>query len=156
MESNGVISAILVGLFVTIVGGLAVWAITERETGGNSTPTTQSPGESADSGGGDEEDSEPSTGGTTDSEGSANEGGSSRTPDDCTITVTNPLVRLMEQPDTFGLEVGQLPTGSYSVLEVRLVTFVDAQRWYLIDSSIGQGWVQDNSILVESKSGDCS
>ncbi len=74
----------------------------------------------------------------------------------CTIAIENPLVTLYEDTDTFGLEAGRAPPGSYAVNEIRTVDFAGKpQRWFNITAAGDTGWVQDNSILIASKSGDC-
>ena len=74
----------------------------------------------------------------------------------CAIVIANPLVTLYEDTDTFGLEAGRAPPETYAVEEIRTVTFAGKpQRWFQITADGDTGWVQDSSILIESKSGDC-
>ena len=56
----------------------------------------------------------------------------------------------------FGLEVGNVPPGTYEVLEIRVVTFAGSpDRWFRVPVGGTSGWVLDSSILIASKSSGC-
>ena len=74
----------------------------------------------------------------------------------CRITIVNPLVTLFEKPDHFGLEVGRVEPGAYGVREATVVNRgVGDERWFRITADGRTGWLEDSSILIDSKSADC-
>lgn len=74
----------------------------------------------------------------------------------CVIGIGNPLASISVEPDPFARELGRVPAGTYSVLEIQDVEFVSVQRWFLIDVEGQQGWIMDSTILIDSKTPDCN
>ncbi len=74
----------------------------------------------------------------------------------CRVTISNPLASIHEEPDTFSTEIMRVPPGTYEVDEIRTVTFVSEQRWFLITLRNGrQGWIRDATFEIASKSAEC-
>lgn len=149
--SASIMQPIIVGVVLALlVGGSAPWWWGEIRPGGSSaevTTTTQAAVTA------------PTTGGTTSSGGPANtSSGAGEAIDvtDCQITIRNPLVSLREEPDHFALEVGRVEPGSYPVSEATIVDRgLGQERWFRIAANGRTGWLEDNSILVDSKSAGC-
>jgi len=75
---------------------------------------------------------------------------------DCTVTIANQLVSLRTEPDNFAVEIRRIPPGDYLVLDTELVDFASTmQRWLRIEVETDQGWIQDSTFNVASKSDAC-
>lgn len=143
---------IIVGVVLALlVGGSAPWWWSEVGGGSDETTpptrvTVTTPSTS------------PTTGATSRTTGTSGNDETNEPIDvgDCRITIRNPLVSLREEPDHFALEVGRVEPGSYAVQEA---TIVDrgpvTERWFRITADGRSGWLEDNSILVDSKSSGC-
>ena len=74
----------------------------------------------------------------------------------CVITVTNPLVPLHEEPENFSQEIMTVPVGDYTVTDTANTDFAGkTERWLAITVEGRTGWIQDNTIIVASKSAAC-
>lgn len=172
-SGSPILQPIVVGVVIALlVGGSAPWwwdKVFPPETPGASATTD---GSDSDSGSGTDlsigndiaedgfEESEEAadgdaalSGGGDDDTGTTEDGASSGA---CEIVIQNPLVTLHEEPDNFGLEVGGVAPGTYIVENVTTVTFANnPQRWFLITANGRSGWLQDSTILIDSKSAGC-
>lgn len=74
----------------------------------------------------------------------------------CQVTIRNPLVSLMSEPDTFSQELIRVPPGEYAPLEYETTTFGPQQQgWFMIEAEGRQGWIKDNTWTIERKSAQC-
>lgn len=75
----------------------------------------------------------------------------------CVITISNPLAPLHEEPENFSQEIMNVPVGDYTVTNTTNTDFAgQSERWLEITVQDRTGWVQDNTIIVASKSAACS
>lgn len=74
----------------------------------------------------------------------------------CTVTVSNPFASISVDPDPFSQEIRTVTAGTYEVLESQLISFAGGeQRWIRIEVGGDQGWIEFNTILIDSSSPAC-
>jgi hypothetical protein len=74
----------------------------------------------------------------------------------CVVTITNPLVSLMSDPETFSQEIIRIDPGEYTVITSQNTTFGGTtQRWLKISADGRQGWIRDNGWTIAEKSPAC-
>lgn len=74
----------------------------------------------------------------------------------CVITIENPLVTLMRDPDPFSQEVGDVEPGEYRPSAYQVVdTGTGTQGWFRVDAGGRSGWIKDDSWTIEAKSREC-
>jgi hypothetical protein len=74
----------------------------------------------------------------------------------CIITVFNPLTELQREPDPFGTTLTRVPYGEYEVLDYTEEQWgPTVYGWYLIEVDDSVGWVENSSIFISEKSGNC-
>jgi hypothetical protein len=77
-------------------------------------------------------------------------------PSGCQLTISNPFASLSETAEHQGQESVKVPPGTYPVIAIASTKFAGRdERWFKIAVNSRQGWIQDNTILIESKSADC-
>jgi hypothetical protein len=75
---------------------------------------------------------------------------------DCIITIENPLVTLMSEPDTFGSEIINVTEGEYEPTEYTVEENpVQSQGWFKIRVDSREGWIKNNTWTIASKSAEC-
>ncbi|ASC72312.1 hypothetical protein XM38_032690 [Halomicronema hongdechloris C2206] len=81
------------------------------------------------------------------------------TPDglsDCRLTIRNPLVSLMSEPDQFSREIIRVQPGDYPALGYETASFgPQEQGWFMIEAEGRQGWIKDDTWTIERKSAQC-
>lgn len=81
---------------------------------------------------------------------------SSEPPTDCVLTITNELVSLMSEPDTFSQEIIRVPSGEYPTSDFREIPFGGTQQgWFQIEAEGRTGWVKNDTWTVENKTSAC-
>ncbi|NBC05499.1 MAG: hypothetical protein GVY20_17580 [Bacteroidetes bacterium] len=74
----------------------------------------------------------------------------------CILTIDNPLVPLMSEPDTFGSEIVNVTEGEYEPTEYTVVENpVQSQGWFKIRVASREGWIKNNTWTIASKSAEC-
>jgi len=77
-------------------------------------------------------------------------------PDTCQVTIRNPLVSLMSEPDPFSQEIIRVPPRDYSPLGYETATFGPREQgWFRIEAEGRQGWIKDDTWTIERKSAQC-
>jgi hypothetical protein len=88
--------------------------------------------------------------------GSGTGGTGPETVDGCQVTIVNPFVALREQPGPAEQEIISVPPGVYMVEATQNVEFAGrTERWLQITAEGRTGWIPDNTIMIERKTGDC-
>lgn len=74
----------------------------------------------------------------------------------CILTIDNPLVPLMSEPDTFGSEIIKVTEGQYQPTEYTVEESpVRSQGWFKISVDSREGWIKNNTWTIASKSDEC-
>jgi hypothetical protein len=74
----------------------------------------------------------------------------------CILTIENPLVPLMSEPDTFGNEIINVAKGDYEPSEYTVEeTTVQSQGWFKIRVDSREGWIKNNTWTIAAKSDEC-
>jgi hypothetical protein len=74
----------------------------------------------------------------------------------CTIVISNPFAAITDKPDPVDPGGTKIPPGSYSVLATTHTSFAGRSfLWFKITASGHTGWIQDDTILIDSKSAQC-
>lgn len=74
----------------------------------------------------------------------------------CTIVISNPLVDLHSEPDTFSPTILRVDAGAYSVdAETTTIFGPTKQIWLQITVSGQTGWVRDSTFNIATKSEEC-
>jgi hypothetical protein len=74
----------------------------------------------------------------------------------CRLTIVNPLVSMNETPEHQGQQSAKVPPGTYDALDTTITEFAGRdERWFKIEVESRQGWIPDDTILIDSKSADC-
>lgn len=72
------------------------------------------------------------------------------------MTITNPIVPLMKEPNRFGQQLVQVQPGQYQVLGSKTINFAGKdQGWYQIQTDGRKGWIADDTWTISSKTGTC-
>jgi hypothetical protein len=76
--------------------------------------------------------------------------------DGCTIVISNPFATITDSPNPVDTGGTKVPAGTYQVLETTQTTFAGQPLlWFKITAAGHTGWIQDDTILIESKSAQC-
>ncbi len=74
----------------------------------------------------------------------------------CVLTIKNPFVTMHESADIQSTETGDVPPGDYQTSGTTVVDFAGkSQRWFQATALGRTGWIEYNTIEVESKSAEC-
>jgi len=74
----------------------------------------------------------------------------------CILTIDNPLVPLMSEPDTFGSEIINVTEGEYEPTDYTVEENpVQSQGWFKIRVDSREGWIKNNTWTIASKSDEC-
>jgi hypothetical protein len=75
----------------------------------------------------------------------------------CIITISNPLVTLMSQPDSFSRELVKVKPGTYNPIEHAITDFhsLKQEGWFRVEFEGKKGWVSNNTWSIEKKSSSC-
>jgi hypothetical protein len=135
----------IAGIAATVIGGLLVWWLTGGSQPPSSTPPTPPPPtpfvETPETSG-PETLREPEPQNTQ--------------LDDCVITIENPLVPLMSEPQPLSQELIQLDPGDYRALRYSVEDFAGTEQgWFLIEAEGRRGWIKNNTITIDEKSEEC-
>jgi hypothetical protein len=78
-------------------------------------------------------------------------------PNKCVVTITNSLVALKADPETFSREIIGVPSGDYTVLDYKVVNFggLTNDGWFQIEVSGRTGWIVDNTWTINAKTQVC-
>lgn len=147
-EGRGVTLKAPAWLFLVVIGVLLMWFAGTRDWGGDGPDPTTPPTVT--------ETTDPPPRDTTVPTSSTDPPNTSVLATDCEIGIGNPLASIRIEPDPFARELGRIPAGTYPVLEIRDVEFVNEQRWFLIEVDGQQGWIMDSTILIDSKTAACN
>lgn len=75
---------------------------------------------------------------------------------DCVLTISNELVPLMSEPDTFSQEIMNVSSGDYPTSDFREVLFGDTQQgWFQIEADGRTGWVRNDTWTIADKTSGC-
>ncbi|NJR62704.1 MAG: hypothetical protein HC769_30270 [Cyanobacteria bacterium CRU_2_1] len=75
---------------------------------------------------------------------------------ECVITISNPLVSLKNQPDTFSLDLVSVKPGTYPSSEHVFTSSSQTEEgWFKIKYEGRNGWIGNNTWSIESKSNSC-
>lgn len=75
---------------------------------------------------------------------------------DCVITISNSLVALMSEPDTFSQQIIRVSPGEYPTLDYTETTFVsETQGWFRIEAEGRSGWVRNDTWTISGKTAGC-
>lgn len=75
--------------------------------------------------------------------------------EECVVTITNPVIALYEEPDRFGQEISNIPSGEYEVIRSTTTEHVSTQRWFQIQVEDRTGWVPDDTHHIADKTSGC-
>jgi hypothetical protein len=147
---ESLLSKIVVGVVVTVVGGLILafllgWLDLDGDGRGGSPSPIIRPTPS------------PTGAGATPSPTPATAKPSiTPAPSGCILTITNPFARINEEPRHDSVEAGDVPPGEYVPSDSTISNWAGKdERWFEITAEGRTGWIVDNGILIESKSADC-
>jgi len=75
----------------------------------------------------------------------------------CIVTISNSLVSLMSEHDTFSRELTRLPAGDYTPIQHTIVDkgFLGQEAWFEIEVNGRTGWIRDDSWTLSDKSSPC-
>lgn len=74
----------------------------------------------------------------------------------CVVTIGNPLVSLMSDPDTFSQEIIRVPAGEYATLDFQEIEFAgNLQGWFQIEADGRTGWIKNDTWTIAGKSDAC-
>lgn len=74
----------------------------------------------------------------------------------CVVTISNPLVSLMSEPDTFSQELVRVGPGEYATLDYTVTTFgSQEQGWFQIEAEGRTGWIRNDTWTIAEKTSAC-
>ena len=78
-------------------------------------------------------------------------------PNICVVTISNSLVALKREPETFSREIIRVPPGNYASLDYQVTNFggLRDDGWFLLEAQGRKGWVKDDTWTIESKTRVC-
>ncbi|PZV06776.1 MAG: hypothetical protein DCF22_23160 [Leptolyngbya sp.] len=78
-------------------------------------------------------------------------------PNICVVTISNSLVALKREPETFSREIIRVPPGNYASLDYQVTNFsgLSDDGWFLLEAQGRKGWVKDDTWTIESKTRVC-
>jgi hypothetical protein len=74
----------------------------------------------------------------------------------CSITITNPLVSLMREPEEFSQELIRVGSGTYPTTDYTETTFGNqTQGWFQVEVEGRTGWIKNDTWTIENKTSAC-
>lgn len=74
----------------------------------------------------------------------------------CVVTISNPLVSLMSEPDTFSQELVRVGPGEYATSDYTVTTFASQEQgWFQIEAEGRTGWIRNDTWTIAEKTSAC-